>query len=240
MRRLILTTSAGPMEYTITRRSRVTRRLHMELDETGGLVVVAPRHWPVSYIDATLSQNSSRVERFLTRARKQRFEAPRFMSGELHFFLGQRYPLRLEAATGGRSAVAFNGDEILVRADVFDPARIRSALESWYRKQAGDVLGRRLKEIANRAWWARETLIPLKLRKMKRTWGNCSSKGVIKLNTHLVKAPLQLIDSVIAHELCHLREMNHGKAFYALLQGLNPDWREDRRRLRTEGGIYLL
>jgi len=82
--------------------------------------------------------------------------------------------------------------------------------------------------------------IPLKLRKMKRTWGNCSSKGVIKLNTHLVKAPLQLVDAVIAHELCHLREMNHGRAFYALLQDLNPNWREDRRRLRSEGGIYLL
>jgi len=228
------------MEYTIARRPRVTRRLHMELDEAGGLVVVAPRHWPVSYIDATLSQNSSRVERFLTRARSRQFETPRFASGELHFYLGKRYPLRIEPASGGRSGVTFNGDEIRVSADVSDPDGVRRTLESWYRKQAGEVLGMRLKEVAQRAWWARDVSIPLKLRKMKRTWGNCSSKGVIKLNTHLVKAPLQLVDAVIAHELCHLREMNHGRAFYALLQDLNPNWREDRRRLRSEGGIYLL
>jgi predicted metal-dependent hydrolase len=75
---------------------------------------------------------------------------------------------------------------------------------------------------------------------MKRTWGNCSSRGVIKLNTHLIKAPFKVIDSVIAHELCHLREMNHGKAFYALLENLNPDWREDRARLLSEGNSYLL
>lgn len=240
MRRLTLTTSAGPMEYTIARRPRVTRRLHMELDDNGGLVVVAPRHWPVAYIDATLSQNTSRVERFLTRARKQQFEAPRFACGELHYYLGKRYPLHIGLPAGGRSGVSFNGEEIRVLASAPDPDRIRRALESWYAKQAREVLGVRLRKVANRAWWARDADIPLKLRKMKRTWGNCSSKGVIKLNTHLVKAPLQLVDSVIAHELCHLREMNHGKAFYALLQNLNPNWREDRRRLRSEGGVYLL
>ena len=75
---------------------------------------------------------------------------------------------------------------------------------------------------------------------MKRTWGNCSSKGVIKLNTHLIKAPLAVIDSVIAHELCHLEEMNHGKGFYSLLEQLNPNWHQDRARLRTEGFSYLL
>lgn len=240
MRRLTLTTSAGPMEYTITRRPRVTRRLHMELDEAGGLVVVAPRHWPVSYIDATLSQNSSRVERFLTRARKRQFEAPVFAGGELHFYLGKRYPLRIGLSPGGRSRVNFNGEEIHVSMGAADPERVRSALESWYGKQAREILGKRVAEVASRAWWTRDVSIPLKLRRMKRTWGNCSSKGVIKLNTHLVKAPLQLVDSVIAHELCHLREMNHGKAFYALLQDLNPNWREDRRRLRSEGGVYLL
>jgi len=212
----------------------------MELDESGGLVVVAPRHWPVAYIDATLSQNSSRVERFLTRARKKQFEAPRFAHGELHFYLGKRYPLQVDLSSANRSDVNFNGEEIRVAAGSDDPDRIRSALESWYGWQAREVLGMRLKEVANRAWWTRDVSIPLQLRKMKRTWGNCSSKGVIKLNTHLVKAPLQLVDSVIAHELCHLREMNHGKAFYALLQNLNPNWREDRRRLRSEGGIYLL
>jgi len=228
------------MEYTIARRPRVTRRLHMELDEAGGLVVVAPHHWPVSYIGATLAQNTTRVERFLTRARARQFEAPRYAGGEPHFYLGIRYPLRIETKPGGGSAVAFDGGEFHVHADAGDPERVRLALESWYRKQAEAVLGTRLQEIAGRAWWARGTDIPLRLRKMKRTWGNCSSKGVIKLNTHLIKAPLRLVDSVIAHELCHLREMNHGKAFYALLQELNPGWREDRRRLRTEGGVYLL
>jgi len=40
--------------------------------------------------------------------------------------------------------------------------------------------------------------------------------------------------------LCHLEEMNHSRAFYALLEKLNPNWREDRARLRSEGFVYLL
>ena len=70
-------------------------------------------------------------------------------------------------------------------------------------------------------------------------WGSCSSKGVITFNLHLVKAPPECIDYVVAHEVCHLREHNHGKAFYALQEKLYPRWREAKARLKAEGHIYL-
>ena len=73
---------------------------------------------------------------------------------------------------------------------------------------------------------------------MKRTWGTCSREGVIRLNTHLVKAPPEALDYVIAHEVCHLREMNHGRAFYELQDGLYPDWKTQRQHLRDHGHQY--
>jgi predicted metal-dependent hydrolase len=79
----------------------------------------------------------------------------------------------------------------------------------------------------------------MRLRLMKKTWGSCSAKGVITLNPHLVKAPPQCIDYVIAHEICHLKEHNHGKGFYALQDQLYPDWREAKAHLRDKGHIYL-
>jgi predicted metal-dependent hydrolase len=212
----------------------------MELDEFGGLVVVAPRHWSRSYIDATLSQNTSRIERFLIRARQRKLEPLQFVSGELHFYLGQRYPLRIDNGTGTKTAVVFNREEIRVHSAKDDPELVRNLLHGWYRLRASEVLSTRMRLVADRAAWVRDTDVTLRFRRMKRTWGNCSSKGVIKLNTHLIKAPLAIIDAVIAHELCHLQEMNHGKAFYRLLEDLNPDWRQDRQRLRSEGSIYLL
>jgi predicted metal-dependent hydrolase len=240
MRRLSFKTPNGSLEYTITRRSRVTKRLHMELDEDGGLVVVAPRHWSSRHINTTLSQNISRVERFLIRARKRQLEPLQYVHGEKHFYLGQQYPLAVHPSPGVQTIVDFAGKEIRVEIRQNNSAAIKAALHGWYYQQALNVLGERFQLITGRASWARDEGIPMKLRRMKRTWGNCSSRGVIKLNTHLIKAPLHIIDSVIAHELCHLREMNHGKAFYALLERLNPNWREDRLRLRSDGNLYLL
>ena len=240
MQGLSFKTPSGPLEYTITRRSRVTKRLHIEIDENGGLVIVAPNHWSKRQIRATLSQNISRVERFLLRARQQQLEPLHYVTGEQHLYLGKRYPLVICPAEGRQTSVIFTGQEIRVEISRRNTGDIQVLLQGWYRQQALKVLSERLQLIKQRAAWARDRSIPLKLRRMKRTWGNCSSKGIIKLNTHLIKAPLPVIDSVIAHELCHLQEMNHGKAFYALLDGINPDWRQDRMNLRSEGNIYLL
>lgn len=233
-----LKTRAGHLEYTITNRPRITKRLHMELDEQGGLVVVVPRHWSKRYIHATLAQNIHRVERFLAGSRKRPSRPLTYVAGEKHLYLGEKYSLvTLDLATWGSKVELVNG-ELRVRAS--SPDRVKSVLKNWYLQRARVVFGERLPEIAKRAPWAKDRNIPLKLRRMKRTWGNCSSQGVIKLNTHLVKAPITVIDSVIAHELCHLEEMNHGPAFYSLLDNLNPDWRLDKARLKSEGFNYLL
>ncbi len=240
MQQLSIKTPSGPLEYTITHRPRVTKRLHMELDENGSLVVVAPRHWSKRHIKATLSQNTSRVERFHVQAREKQIAPLRYADGEAHLYLGQRYPLTIVAIEDGRSKVAFTGQEIRVEIRKEGKANVRTVLQSWYGKQALKVLGERFQLIKESVPWAKDRSVPLKVRRMKRTWGNCSSKGLIKLNTHLIKAGIPVIDSVIAHELCHLEQMNHGKKFYMLLESLNPDWRRDRNHLRVEGSVYLL
>ena len=240
MRRLTFKTPAGSMEYSITYRSRVKKRLHMELDENGGLVVVAPEQWSRTHINATLAQNASRVERFLARARQRQLTPLQYVDGEQHLYLGELYPLVIQHVKTRENHIAVVDGEIRVDTSILQREKIQSNLQNWYQRQAMTVFSARLQTIAQRAPWARNSKIPLQLRRMKRTWGNCSSKGVIKLNTHLVKAPVVVIDSVIAHELCHLEEMNHGKRFYALLESLNPNWQQDRAKLRSEGFVYLL
>jgi predicted metal-dependent hydrolase len=240
MQRLTLETSNGPLEYTVTRRYRLKKRLHMELDAYGGLLVVAPEHWSSRQIATTLGRNVSQVVRFLSRAPEGRLEPLQYVNGEKHLYLGRRYPLKILPASGKKTSVTITEDEICVETSLTSKRGIEAVLQSWYRKQAREIFSERLKLVSNRAAWARHRAISLKLRKMKRTWGNCSVDGVIKLNTHLIKAPVSIIDSVIAHELCHLKEMNHSKAFYTLLRELNPNWRQDRLRLRAEASTYLL
>ena len=63
-------------------------------------------------------------------------------------------------------------------------------------------------------------------------WGSCSVKGNINLNLRLVTLPDELRDYVMLHELCHLREMNHGPRFHALLEQVCPGHRALARELR--------
>ena len=186
-----------------------------------------------------MARNIQRVEKFLSRTRGQQLKPLQYVEGAKHLYLGKEYPLAICHVVGRRNLITLIDGEIRINTPVLQRQQIKIGLQNWYLNQARTVFGERLSDIVRRAPWAMGRDIPLKLRRMKRTWGNCSSHGEIKLNTHLVKAPMQLIDSVIAHELCHLEEMNHGRAFYDLLERLNPNWRQDRARLRSNGFLYL-
>ena len=63
-------------------------------------------------------------------------------------------------------------------------------------------------------------------------WGSCSSLGNINLNLRLVTLPQELRDYVMLHELCHLKYMNHGPKFHALLESICPGHRELARRMK--------
>ena len=73
------------------------------------------------------------------------------------------------------------------------------------------------------------------IREQKTRWGSCSSKGNLNFNWRLILAPEEVLDYVVVHELAHRREMNHSKAFYAIVGSVLPDYRQARRWLREHG-----
>ncbi|MDR3231182.1 MAG: M48 family metallopeptidase [Synergistaceae bacterium] len=70
------------------------------------------------------------------------------------------------------------------------------------------------------------------VREQKSRWGSCSSKGNISLNSRLLFLPPRLVSHVLLHELCHLREMNHSRAFHALLEHLDPEAKRHAQELK--------
>lgn len=84
------------------------------------------------------------------------------------------------------------------------------------------------------AWSARMGLRPtgIRITSAQKRYGSCSSQGRLCFSCYLMRCPEPAIDLVVVHELCHLRELNHGPAFYALLEHYLPDWRERKKLLR--------
>ena len=79
----------------------------------------------------------------------------------------------------------------------------------------------------------------VQIRTMYRTWGSCSSKGTICLNSALCSVPYELAEYVVVHELVHLTHFNHGREFKAAMTRALPDWREREQALSAllEGSV---
>ena len=77
------------------------------------------------------------------------------------------------------------------------------------------------------------------IRNQRTRWGSCSSKGNLNFNFLLVLVPAEVRDYVVVHELCHLKEMNHSKDFWNLVEGILPDYRTHRKWLKAHGSALI-
>ena len=77
------------------------------------------------------------------------------------------------------------------------------------------------------------------VRCQKTRWGSCSTKGNLNFNCLLMLAPEGVIDSIVVHELCHLKHMNHSKRFYAEIEKVLPDYRQHQQWLKDNGEFLL-
>ena len=157
-------------------------------------------------------------------------EPKRYVDGELHYFLGRQYPLKIIISP--ENNVTLQDDTLTVYAKYDVQELVETLLEKWYLSQARRVF----QEISIPLMKQMEkyNVFPksFTIKKMKTRWGSCSSKGSISLNLDLIKLPEQCIKEVILHELCHLVHFNHSKEFYALMTAEMPDWKIWKKELK--------
>jgi predicted metal-dependent hydrolase len=79
----------------------------------------------------------------------------------------------------------------------------------------------------------------VQIRGQRTRWGSCSARGTLSFNWRLALAPLEVLDYVVVHELCHLREPNHSARFWRLVASRRPDWRRQRDWLAAHGPELL-
>ena len=228
-------------DYQITPAERLTAKILIHVHPGGMVEVEAPPDRTTTVIKAAVQKRARWIFENLDAANDARtYALPReYVGGETHFYLGRRYRLSVREDRTVPSSVKLVRGCIEIVAPVADQAAIKRRLRHWYRVRAEDYFRRRLDNIAGEIEWLTVTP-PMKLVSMERQWGSCSPAGSINLNPALIRAPRHCIDYVLLHELCHLKEHNHSKKFYALLHKHNPNWAETKAELDRLAELLLV
>jgi predicted metal-dependent hydrolase len=210
------------VDYLLRRSPR--RSLALRVDE-GGVRVGAPLGTLMGAVEGFLRDHADWLLDKLAQRAARAEAAFRVADGASLPVLGE--PVRLILQGRGRTARwrgGADGQEELVLPEGRGEAALLRALEAralpWFRE--------RVVEHCLRLGVA---VPPVRLTRARTRWGSCSQRSGIRLHWRLIHLTPELIDYVVAHEVAHLKEMNHSPRFWRVVEGLYPGWRDARRRL---------
>jgi predicted metal-dependent hydrolase len=213
-------------EYRI-RRSQRARRVRVTVDPDGSVTVTLPGRAPERAAKEAVQELGpwiARRRRVFARAAEE-LKRP---AGTVPY-LGETLALQPQR---GRERVHRRGAVLLV------PEREpRPALERFYRRAARNEIANRLDAATARAG-TRYT--GLTIRGQRTRWASCSSGGAMSFNWRLLLAPVEILDYVVEHEVCHLEVMDHSPRFWSLLESRVPGWRSHAAWLRRYGSALVL
>jgi predicted metal-dependent hydrolase len=207
-----------------------------------GLEVSAPRWVTVSEVESALQEKADWIARKLVemQERQQQLGAACIVwaDGVVLPYLGDQLKVVLDSSSKlKKNSTQFEPSHLgthTLRLGLplnAEPQQIRDAVQAWLMRQAKAVFVERLNHFAPQlgVQWQRVSLSSAATR-----WGSASANGAIRLNWRLVHHKRDVIDYVVAHELSHLRVMDHSPRFWETVQSVMPDYAQRRRVLKDE------
>jgi predicted metal-dependent hydrolase len=211
-----------PVEKIIRSRRRT---IALEITPSATLIVRAPFRVPPEYIEELIRQKRSWIVRKLDEM-KQRPRSPghEYAEGEIFLFLGREYPLHIVQDS---NMTIERSDKLCVSCKLLPD--IKNHIKRWYREEAH-------KEIQARCMWfsMKTGHVPATIRisDARQRWGSCTHKGGLNFSWRLIKAPPDIVDYVVVHELVHISQPDHSRKFWNKVREILPDYEHRRTWLR--------
>ena len=208
--------------YTLTRTKRKTIALYIR---NGSLFVRAPLKTPVRDIDRFIASKEKWIKSKLEASSTRQAQREKFTLtyGDSILFRGKQYPIA--ARDGSRAGFA---DGQFFMPPGLDPEQIKHVCIQLYRMLAKRDLVNRVSSFAKQMSVAPAAV---KISGAKARWGSCSAKKSLNFSWRLAMADDDVIDYMVVHELAHIIEMNHSARFWAIVEGILPDYKIREKRL---------
>jgi predicted metal-dependent hydrolase len=208
-------------------RAHRARRYIIRVRPDGSVRVTVPRGGSRAEAAHFLEKHAGWIARERARLGEAR-PTPAWTHGATLMLRGEPVTIHVvEEAT--RQVVRYGERTVFIPAGATD---LRPFIQADLRRAARQELGLRLQALADAH---QLTVAGVAIRNQRSRWGSCSRSGRIALNYRLLQMPPAVRDYVLLHELMHLKQQNHSRRFWKLVEAVCPDFRDAERWLKVHG-----
>ena len=221
------------LDYTLVRSKR--RSIGFLIGDDG-LRLTAPKWVTVVEIENAIREKQRWI---FTKLYERRERSARRLQPQMQWCDGATLPylgndITLRILSTQSAGIAYDADQLILTvclpADAAEQ-QLKDRVQGWLQAEAKRMFAERLPIYAEKLQVSYQSFA---LSSATTQWGSCTVDGKIRLNWRLIHFTLPLIDYVIAHELAHLREMNHSPRFWATVQSIFPEFQEAKKALREQ------
>lgn len=220
--------------YKILRKKRKT--IGIKITNKGEVIITSPFGISEETIENIVKKKSSWILGKLNIIKSEMSQKKTFLeNGYKLLYLGIQLKLELICKKQDNCDFFIDNGSFKVYFDDnigLDENAIKNHIINIYKKQAEKILIERTKVYSKLI-----NAYPLKItiKSQKTLWGSCSSKKNINYNYKIIMAPMEIVDYIVVHELCHLIHMNHSRQYWNTVQSILPDYKIRRQWLKDNG-----
>lgn len=210
------------IDFQLTYKKRKTMGIY--IDVYGNVELRVPRDTSDQGIADLLESKWSWIVRKQTemKERTKGFKEKTYQEGEEFLYLGKHYPITIqEDGASKKASIIFEEDILKITVPIRDEELLKKLMTKFYKQQC-----KRLVETRIRVYQSNFKVKPksIKINGNKKNWGTCNTLRELTFNWKLAMAPLDVIDYVVIHEMCHMVHMNHDRSFWRLVGKYMPDY----------------
>lgn len=208
------------------------------IENNGQLCIYAPYKLSYDIIEKIVKEKESLLQKKIIFVKKRNEKYGKLFNFESIFILGKEYKVFF---TNKSQKILLSESYLLIPQKYNNNGKVGYFIKKSIKELAEKIISDRIFYITkNLGLKEKNSFSKLSFGNFKSKWGSCDSQKIIKFNWRLVMLKQSVIDFVICHELAHIKEMNHSKKFYEILEYYCPNWKEERKILKEMSFLLSL